>query len=475
MRFNKWSAAPLVFMFAERLLVLFLSIILLFSDNVEPQRILGVTSLFSERVTLMSAMMLISLVFAWSLAFPRKLITLDGSRGIGQVLGACLRGLVFVLGLFSFTAWHLHPEIGVPNAILRFALFAVVLLNARLAITWLVQNTPWSAHHNVIILGTGPMARKVWREIRTSHHTSLRVSGFVDDLCLESALPEMKAKYLGPVDALESIFLRKVVDLVIVAIPAKSCYEAIQKTIRVSESVGVDVLQVDDVFIRRQNNLSSEMEAVKAITYSLHEIDRLGHRMIKRVFDIAVSATLLVLLVPLFLAIAVAIKVTDPGPALFIQERFGFRRRRFHLFKFRTMVVNAEKLMAELETKNEAVGPIFKIKADPRVTRLGRFLRASSLDELPQLWNVLRGDMSLVGPRPMSVRDVSLFSSAYLMRRFRVKPGITGLWQVSGRSNTTFDQWIALDFRYIDHWSLMLDLRILLRTIPAVFRGAGAM
>jgi lipopolysaccharide/colanic/teichoic acid biosynthesis glycosyltransferase len=142
--------------------------------------------------------------------------------------------------------------------------------------------------------------------------------------------------------------------------------------------------------------------------------------------------------------------------------------------KFRSMVPNAAELMTSLEKHNEACGPIFKIKNDPRITPFGRFLRRSSLDELPQLWNVLLGDMSLVGPRPMSVRDVSLFSEAQLMRRFRVRPGITGSWQVSARGSLSFDQWIALDFAYIDNWSLGLDLKILARTVPAVLRRSGA-
>jgi lipopolysaccharide/colanic/teichoic acid biosynthesis glycosyltransferase len=131
--------------------------------------------------------------------------------------------------------------------------------------------------------------------------------------------------------------------------------------------------------------------------------------------------------------------------------------------------------MAALEAQNEATGPIFKMKNDPRITKIGSFLRKTSLDELPQLWNVVLGDMSLVGPRPMSVRDVSMFSESTLMRRFSVQPGITGIWQVSGRSFLSFDQWIALDFQYIEDWSLELDLKILARTVPAVFRRSGAL
>jgi exopolysaccharide biosynthesis polyprenyl glycosylphosphotransferase len=196
--------------------------------------------------------------------------------------------------------------------------------------------------------------------------------------------------------------------------------------------------------------------------------------VLKRALDLIFSSSLLCALAPLILAIALAVKITSKGPVFFVQERYGHNRRRFLIYKFRSMVADAEALMTKVEDLNEAQGPIFKIRRDPRITKVGRILRKSSLDELPQLFNVLKGDMSLVGPRPMSVRDVHRFSESSLMRRFSVVPGITGLWQVSGRCNTDFDTWIRLDLQYIDHWSLGLDLRILLRTVPTVLTGRGA-
>jgi lipopolysaccharide/colanic/teichoic acid biosynthesis glycosyltransferase len=159
---------------------------------------------------------------------------------------------------------------------------------------------------------------------------------------------------------------------------------------------------------------------------------------------------------------------------IYSQVRHGLRRQRFTMLKFRTMVANAESLQASLEELNEATGPVFKIKRDPRLTPLGAMLRKLSLDELPQLLNVLKGDMSLVGPRPLPTRDLAHFGEAWLIRRFSVPQGITGLWQISGRSDLSFDDWMALDLQYIDQWSLALDARILLRTIPAVLSGRGA-
>jgi exopolysaccharide biosynthesis polyprenyl glycosylphosphotransferase len=199
------------------------------------------------------------------------------------------------------------------------------------------------------------------------------------------------------------------------------------------------------------------------------------HDTSKRLFDIVVAIGLVGLLAPVLLLTAFAIKISAPAdPVFFIQTRVGHHRRRFKMLKFRTMVPQAEQLQAQLETLNEAQGPVFKIKHDPRVTTAGRFLRKTSLDELPQLFNVLKGDMSLVGPRPLPVRDVERFEAAWLQRRFSVKPGMTCLWQVNGRSETAFDEWITQDLAYIDQWSFGLDVKILLKTIPVVLRGTGA-
>jgi len=196
--------------------------------------------------------------------------------------------------------------------------------------------------------------------------------------------------------------------------------------------------------------------------------------LIKRLVDLIVASSVLVVLAPVMVVIGIAVRLDSPGPALFLQERVGLNKRRFKLFKFRTMVVDAEKRLAELESKNEVSGPVFKIKKDPRITRLGAFLRRTSLDELPQLLNVVRGEMSLVGPRPLAVRDYLGFSQDWHRRRFSVRPGITCLWQVLGRSSIPFERWMELDMQYIDEWSLSLDLEILLRTIPAILKGSGA-
>jgi lipopolysaccharide/colanic/teichoic acid biosynthesis glycosyltransferase len=197
--------------------------------------------------------------------------------------------------------------------------------------------------------------------------------------------------------------------------------------------------------------------------------------LFKNVIDFIGALVLLVLFSPLLVIIALLVKLTSAGPVFFIQERIGYNKRPFKMFKFRTMITGADLKQNELEALNEAQGPVFKIKNDPRVTGVGKWLRRTSLDELPQLINVLLGDLSLVGPRPLPERDFQKFNQLWFNRRFSVKPGITCVWQISGRSETSFDKWILQDLEYIDKWSLLLDFKILFKTIPAVMRGTGAM
>jgi lipopolysaccharide/colanic/teichoic acid biosynthesis glycosyltransferase len=194
--------------------------------------------------------------------------------------------------------------------------------------------------------------------------------------------------------------------------------------------------------------------------------------ILKRCLDVVGSLLALAVLGLPMLLIALGIRLDSPGPALYVSERSGKKGRRFHFYKFRTMVRNAEQRRQELECRNERCGPFFKMHDDPRLTRLGRWLRKYSLDELPQLWNVLHGDMSLVGPRPHPVADVSLYRPEHF-RRLDATPGITGLWQVEARCDPSFERNVALDLQYIRNWSLWLDFKILARTIPAVLSGGG--
>ena len=324
---------------------------------------------------------------------------------------------------------------------------------------------------NVIIVGSGPRALSLCKNLQ-GEAGGTHLLGFVDSI--GRTLPShVHEPLLGSIGDLEHVLMRHAVDDVLIALPIKSCYAEIQDVIGVCERVGVRAKYLGDVFHHVRAVPRYDGGGTLALVSLLAAPD--DYRIaVKRAIDVVGAVVGLVLLSPVILAAAIAVRLTSPGPVIFTQHRYGYNRRLFPMHKFRTMVAHAEALQSALEEHNEARGPIFKIWDDPRITRVGRFLRRTSIDELPQLWNVLRGDMSLVGPRPMATRDVHLFTEGALMRRFSVSPGLTGLWQVSGRSNLNFEQWIALDLQYIDEWSLALDCRILLQTLPAVVRGTGA-
>jgi exopolysaccharide biosynthesis polyprenyl glycosylphosphotransferase len=195
--------------------------------------------------------------------------------------------------------------------------------------------------------------------------------------------------------------------------------------------------------------------------------------MTKRIFDVVIAGLLVIILSPLAIVVSMLIKITSKGSIFYIQERIGYNGRLFKCIKFRTMVENADELKKDLIQFNEIAGPVFKIKKDPRITKIGRILRKTSIDELPQLINVIKGDMSLVGPRPPIPSEVNEYELRD-RRRLSIRPGITCIWQIEGRNSISFDQWMELDKQYIDNWSLWLDLKILAKTIPAVFKGSGA-
>jgi exopolysaccharide biosynthesis polyprenyl glycosylphosphotransferase len=276
------------------------------------------------------------------------------------------------------------------------------------------------------------------------------------------------------ISELEAAMDQQPVDEVFVALPREKYGPLIETIVGVCEEQGIIVrvqAALFDLKVGRWH--SDELDGQPFMTIQSGPSNG-WHLATKRLIDILGSAMLLLALAPIFAITAVSIKLDSPGPVFFRQDRVGLNRRRFRLFKFRTMSERADELQRELEYLNEAGGPVFKIRNDPRVTRVGKYLRRFSVDELPQLLNVLKGDMSLVGPRPLPVRDVERINSQWHKRRFSMKPGVTCLWQVNGRSDVSFDEWVVMDLEYIDKWSLALDMRILLETVPTVLRGSGA-
>jgi len=284
----------------------------------------------------------------------------------------------------------------------------------------------------------------------------------------------MGSKVLGTVAQVGDVLNGQVIDEVILAVP-RSRLSHMEEIVNACEEQGVRFRFMADVFdLEVARTRLVELDGIPLLTFDPVAQNE-GMLLAKRFMDLLLVLAAMPVVAPVMGLVALAIKLDDGGPVFFKQERVGLRKRLFPMYKFRSMVVDAEAKLKEIEHLNEAEGPIFKIEKDPRITRVGHFIRKTSLDELPQLLNVLRGHMSLVGPRPMSQRDVGLFERGIQRKRFSVKPGLTCLWAIKGRSRLTFEQWLVLDLQYIDEWSLWLDLKILLLTVPVVLKGSGSM
>lgn len=327
--------------------------------------------------------------------------------------------------------------------------------------------------HHVLILGTNQRAVGFARTVQATPELGFNLLGFVDDewsgmdSFRESGFP-LACGYRELAE-----FLRKnVVDEIVIYLPLRSFYERSAEIAQLASQHGILVRLDQDILdlkFARRGTIGSDLQ----IAVGGDHIEG-WQVLMKRVLDVTVSMVLLILLAPLFLIVAILIKLTSPGTVFFPQKRVGLNKRQFTMYKFRTMVPAAESIQEKLAHLNEMKGPVFKITNDPRITPIGGILRRTSIDELPQLFNVLKGDMSLVGPRAIPVRDYECFREDWHRRRFSVPPGITCLWQVRGRNTIPFEEWMVLDMQYIDRWSLWLDLKILALTIPAVIRGSGA-
>jgi exopolysaccharide biosynthesis polyprenyl glycosylphosphotransferase len=361
-------------------------------------------------------------------------------------------------------------------SLLFCALTITTLMLARLAGRGTMRALRSRGHNlrHILIVGTNRRASTFAEDLALHPEWGYHLQGFVDEQQWHEKNSDSRpVSLLGGFDAVPSLLRTLPVDEVIVALPLATFYHQIAEIVVLCRQHGIAVRSIGTFFAPEESLATFLSGAVDSITLHDESWDERAS-MIKRSADVIISFCLLVALAPVLLITALLIKLTSDGPVLFTQTRLGYGKRPFKIFKFRTMVQNAEKLISQVAHLNETQGPTFKLKNDPRITPVGRFLRKTSLDELPQLINVLVGDMSLVGPRPLPLRDYQGFSQDRHRRRFSVKPGITCLWQVMGRSSIGFDEWMALDIRYIEQWSVWLDIKILFRTIPAVFRGSGA-
>lgn len=322
---------------------------------------------------------------------------------------------------------------------------------------------------NVMIIGAGRVAHALRNHLESLRHLGFRFKGFV--ALTEREAESGDADVIGDVRNCLPLARSLFVDEIFFSVPADK--KLVISLVEEARSAGIDVRVVPDLYDGLAWNAPVEYIG-QFPTIPLHRREfPIGAFLLKRALDITVSGIGLLLISPLLLVLGTAVRLSSDGPIFYRAQRIGRKGRTFSCFKFRTMVVNADKLKAELAHLNERDGILFKMAKDPRVTKVGAVLRKYSLDELPQLYNVLRGDMSLVGPRPPMAAEVEQYDLAHL-RRLDVLPGITGLWQVEARQDPSFDSYISLDTAYVENWSLWLDLKILARTVGVVFSGTGS-
>lgn len=322
----------------------------------------------------------------------------------------------------------------------------------------------------LLLVGADENARTIMRAVVARPDLGYRIVGFVDDDPVKASTDIGRYPALGSTEQLPELIRAHEVDEVIITLPWMS-HRKILEIMGQCEQDQVRTRIVPDLFQMTLHNVVVEnIDGVPLLGVAEPRLRHWQH-IYKRAFDIVVASLLLILLMPAFLVVALLIMIDSRGPVLFRQRRMGRHGREFMCIKFRTMCENAEQMLSALADRNEATGPLFKMRDDPRRTRIGRLLR-NGFDELPQLWNVLKGEMSLVGPRPAIPAEVAAYEP-WQRRRLDVRPGATGLWQVSGRSDVTFDEMVLLDLYYIENWSPILDIRILLKTIPVILVGSG--
>src|SRR5438067_1986572 len=337
------------------------------------------------------------------------------------------------------------------------------------ASAWLRER--FERYRYFLIVGTGPSALQMASFLTQGKHLGQRLVGLIQT----SAAPLAQEEHDYPVfdlDHLPTLLENHIVDEVIIAVGANEL-ESVQPFIPRLQEEGVHTrLHLDFLPATVSQVFIEHFHDVPLLTFANTPANEVL-LFVKRVFDVVLSVVALAIAAPLMLVISLLIAAFSPGPILYRQTRCGVGGRRFMLYKFRTMVVGAEQMRVQLEAHNEVEGPVFKMANDPRCTPVGRWLRKFSLDELPQLWNILRGDMAFVGPRPPLPEAVEKYET-WQRRRLRMRPGLTCLWALEGRNNIRFHRWMQLDLLYIENWSLWLDLKILIKTIPYVVKGSGA-
>jgi exopolysaccharide biosynthesis polyprenyl glycosylphosphotransferase len=388
--------------------------------------------------------------------------------GWGKVRIALESSIILWLFL-GFLSFALKLDLSRPLIGLFVFYQAVFLTIPRLFVIFRRSHIGHSSKHcrNILIIGTMEKARKMGGLVSRYSDWGFRILGYVD----VNGSPPGK-DILGTIADLPKIIENHIVDEIIF-VGDRPSLDLLDKILELCKEQGIRMRVAADFFPTKVSNVSMEfLENVPVMTFSSSPEHGLS-LLVKRFLDIVLSFVLILILLPFLIIVGLLVRLTSKGPVIYRQTRCGLYGRKFTLYKIRSMREGAEDVLWEIRHLNEMDGPVFKMRNDPRVTPLGRLLRKSSIDELPQFWNVLRGDMSLVGPRAPLPEEVKEYTP-WQRRRLSVKPGITCLWQVSGRNEIDFHEWMKLDLHYIDNWSLLLDFKILLRTFPVVLFGKGA-
>jgi exopolysaccharide biosynthesis polyprenyl glycosylphosphotransferase len=412
----------------------------------------------------------------WALLKTQGLYRPQRTRSLTSVFRIIARSVLLgTLGLlailFAFKLQYISRTFifvfGVTNAFL--------LISEQAIIRYILRSLRKRGYNyqEILIVGTGKRAKRLLKTILKHKEWGFRVAGFVDKEQEMLGKDIDGIKVIGMLEDIPSLIRQMVIDEVIFVVP-RTWLNDLEGSILACEELGIKTTLAADFFNPiiarpRLNEFGGVPMLSLATTPQRHET-----LFVKQALDTTFSLSSLILLSPLFAIIALAIKLSSPGPVIYTQERSGLNGRKFKFYKFRSMVDGADKMQADILDMNEMSGPIFKIEDDPRITKVGKFLRKTSMDELPQLINVLQGNMSLVGPRPPLPGEVEQYEH-WQRRRLSMKPGITCIWQVNGRNGVDFEEWMNMDMEYIDNWSLWLDFKILFKTAWVVSAMKGAM
>ena len=425
------------------------------------------------------------LLIIWgSLLFYFGMYKSSGVAKIPDALLIILKTTLFGFIIFGSYVFILKIQTDISRLFIGFTFTAAAILLSieKIMLVYIFKvlskrNTSFKSalivFRSILIVGTNRRAKSFMNLINRNPDWGIRIVALVDITPDKKGEKICGHEVIGSLDDIPNIINGMIIDEVVFIVP-RSWLDRIEDAMLYCENAGLKVNLAVNLFeLKFSRAKQTDLQGFPLLAFESTSA-KLGYLFIKRFLDFIASGVGLVIMAPLFAVVSILIKITSEGPVFFKQERYTLYGRKFIFYKFRTMVIDAEAQLENLLKYNEMVGPVFKMTDDPRVTKVGKWLRKFSLDELPQLWNVFKGDMSLVGPRPPLPHEVEKYD-AWQRRRLSMRPGITCLWQMSGRNKIIdFKEWMKLDLEYIDNWSLWLDFKILFKTIPVVIFGLGA-